>query len=767
MTLRRSTERLIENYVLSDLSAADVEEVERVLARDDQDAQAMREVLDIERAIRDAMEVPEFSGSVVDDVLHRVSRRTQSQLNHKLPPDLAATTVEGALADGRVTRRIIEGRQRQSRLVVWLRAAVIVALIGGGYTFIIRGLFVEGDQNKPNVIAKGSARKLQTMRLGRVRYASIDRVVDREPILTKARPNDFSSVFSDQVIETSGREGAEVDLTQGSRLVVLPNTRLVIVRGPVHASYLVRLLQGGVRVDTRGRRPLHVASADAYSGLIEGRGEVQLIEDTPLQSSFNSHPSMLVRVKTRGGRFQNGSTQLHLQAGDLALLNRNRAVRLSADDKGPDLTPQLALAALPLGLARPDAPAIRLGDRTLARSEVAADLMRSFGASVVDIITRSIVIDRALDAQGINLSSGRRDDAMEMVGREERFFSQPLRSRRATEERAFHLAGLFALENFRSGGSLTFDTQTALSTYTVGWNRLASQLRIKWHQPSDETAMTIIFSGAAIPVGRDEIWSSLKGFLRAFELDRLVQSIIERESVRIWLDARGETMPGLKKFGPDDPRLAAAMRSMMVREGRTEASVASLSVVRAAVMPSIRQPSELEIDQYLETASSSAVQVAFEHIAFPFVDPDNGRVSMTGIVGDKAAALELARQAAVKWRVDGAPQRGSAERISSYLWPDVPATRVGPRAWWSEIYGSAFTEQLLALGEDEVSQPLEGPEAWHVVRARHRRPLTLDVRQARRIAQRVIVHRRFQRRLAGILSSQEVQRLDVSSILND
>ena len=123
MTLRRSTERLIENYVLNDLSAADVEEVERVLARDDRDAQAMREVLDIERAIRDAMEVPEFPGSVADDVLHRVSRRTQSQLNHKLPSDLAATTVEDALTDGRVTRRIIEGRQRQSRLVVWLRAA--------------------------------------------------------------------------------------------------------------------------------------------------------------------------------------------------------------------------------------------------------------------------------------------------------------------------------------------------------------------------------------------------------------------------------------------------------------------------------------------------------------------------------------------------------------------------------------------------------------------------------------------------------------------
>lgn len=630
MTLRRSTERLIENYVLNDLSAADMEEVERVLARDDRDAQAMREVLDIERAIRDAMEIPEFPGSVADDVLRRVSRRTQSQLNHKLPSDLAATTVEDALTDGRVTRRIIEGRQRQSRLAVWLRAAVFVALISGGYAFIIRGLFVEGDQANPNIIAKGSARSLRTTKMGRVRYADIERVVDREPILTKARPNDFSSVFSDQVIETSAKEGAEVDLTQGSRLVVLPNTRLIIVRGPVHASYLVRLLQGGVRVDTRGRRPLHVASADTYSGLIEGRGEVQLIEDSPLQSSFNSHPSILVRLKTRGGRFQNGSTQLHLQAGDLALLNRNRAVRLSADDKGPELAPQPAMSTLSLGLARPDAPALRLGDRTLARSEVAAELMRSFGASAVDIITRSIVIQRALDIREITLSPGRRDDAMEMAGQEERFLAQPLRSRRATEERAFHLAGLFALENSRSGGSLTFDSRTALSTYTVGWNRLASQLRIKWHQPSDETALTIVFSGTAIPVGRGEVWSSLKGFLRASELDQLVQSLIERESVRIWLDARGETMPDLKRFGRDDPRLTAAMRSMMVMEGRTEASVAAQRAIRAAVMSSIRLPSALEIDQYLETASSSAVQIAFEHIAFPFVNPDNGRGSITG-----------------------------------------------------------------------------------------------------------------------------------------
>jgi hypothetical protein len=127
----------------------------------------------------------------------------------------------------------------------------------------------------------------------------------------------------------------------------------------------------------------------------------------------------------------------------------------------------------------------------------------------------------------------------------------------------------------------------------------------------------------------------------------------------------------------------------------------------------------------------------------------------------------LARQAAAKWIVGQIPRRGAAGSISSYLWPNVPVARVGPRAWWPEIYGAAFTEQLLALREDEVSQPVEGPEAWHVLRARHRRPLILDVGQARRIAQRAIIHRRFQRRLAGILSAQEVERLDVSSILDD
>ena len=759
----------MESYVLGDLSPEDAQEVERVLARGDKDSQAMAEILKVEGAIRDAMAVPEFSGNVADDVLSRVAKRTQSQLNRKLPKDLAAATVEEALSSGRVTRRIVEGRQRQSRLAVWLRAAVFMALIGGTYAFIIRGIFVGGEvssSNGVNSVALEESDVLRPSRLGRVRYANVEQVVDRRPILSKARPNDYSTVFQDQVIETNAREGAEVDLAKGGRLLVLPNTRLVIVRGPVHASYKVRLLRGGLRVDTRGRRPLHVASSDTYSGQIEGRGEVELLEESPLQSLYNSHPSMLVRLKTRGGSFQNGTTNLKLKAGDLALLNVNRAVRLAAEDASAAPRPQSLTAAAPLGVLRPMASAIKLGNRSFSRSVVASEMMEVFGTSAAEIIIRSIVIQRALAAQGLSISTARRGDAVDLVSREGRFLAQPLRSRRAVEERGFHLAGLFALENARSRSRLSFDHRTALATYRDGWNRLASSMKVRWHPPSDATALTLLFSDHEILVSRGDVWAGLKSFLRISELDQLVQSLVERECVQLWLAARGDLMPQRVPTDRSDPRLAAAMRSMLIMEGRTEASATASSIIRAAIMPSIRQPSELEVEQFLSSKSYRPTQVMFEHISFPFTNAENGSSTSNNPKTKKAAAHGAAQGSARRWRAGAVPRVAAAGARSSYLWPGLPVARAGPRAWWPQIYGASFTEQVLALSEGQVSEPIEGLESWHVVRVQRRRPLILDKAQARRIAQRVIVHKRIQRRLAGIIAQQTVERLDVSSLLD-
>lgn len=772
MNLRRSTERLMENYTLGDLSRSDAEEVERVLAEGGPDGQHIQRDLDVERALEAALHVPEFEQDTASQVLDRVARRTTTQLSRKMTADLASASVEAALSDGRVTRRVVEGRHRPAAVVRWLRAAGIIALIGGAYFLVFRGMLDDsGSFLKPEQLAVQPIQQPQPARLGRIRYASLSTGADREPVFASAASSKYTSVHSEQVIETSSTEGAEVDLSRGSRLVLLPGTRVVIARGPVHASYRVRLLQGGLRVDTRGRRPLHVASTASYHGFLEGKGEVRLIEDSRLQRPLNSataHPSMLVRVSTRKGRFENGHTQLQLKAGDLALLNLNGAVRLGSAEAGLGAAPSSSSLWMPSGLMEPDAPALILDQREFSRKEIAGEVLRSFGASAADIITRSIIIQKALDDAHLTISSARRADAMGIVRGTEHFLVQPLRSSRAIEERAFHLAGLFALENAKRSQPLPFNTQTALAAHRTGWNRLSSRLQVNWGGSAESTAFTISYSGSDVLVLRDEVWRGLRAFMRLSELEQFIGDIVERESVRLWLKGRGEEMPRPDVAHLQDPRLAAAMRSMMVMEGRTEASVTDRETIRAAILPSVREPSELEVDQYLQDSRGSLGQVVFEQVSFPFAEDDGGASDPSGRESKKTLALAAALTARSNWLEGRSPAttQGSTQG-DSFLWPASPSPRIGPRAWWPDVYGASFTGALLSLNAEEISEPIEGPEAWHLLRVHNRRTLQLDGPQSRRVAKRVLTYERIQRRLRGILARRAVERPGVSSLLRD
>ena len=258
-------EKLLERYVLGELSDDDRRLVEDYLSSSSDEAQQARDDLKIEHALLDSLHVDRGKVDIADSVLERVFRRPDTQTRASYRAGLAGKILREAREEGRIAaprRRLWSSRvQRVASLAAGL--LFFAALIYGS-----AALRPEDDRRPMRIV--------DPQLVGEVSVLPFEegRGLEDIPDTPKGRVGRPLRVGDE--ITTDARELAVLEVEEGQgRLAIPPLSRVRIVRERQGGPISLKLLEGGFHFDfSRMNGSIPVVTDKGHRGRVTGRGQV-------------------------------------------------------------------------------------------------------------------------------------------------------------------------------------------------------------------------------------------------------------------------------------------------------------------------------------------------------------------------------------------------------------------------------------------------------------------------------------------------------------
>ena len=524
MNADKGVERRLERYVLDELSTGERKRLEELLTGNDAEAAAARDALRFEQCLLKSCEVSSFDGDLAATVLERVFRRNAVRSRGPADEGQARRLIEEAMREGRVRSGVPRERQ-----VPWIRVAAAAAFIG--FTALCWWTVGREIRREPHPNAPGQGRtevakttpkapdltaphpldlvtRPDLRPVAHVAYAPPGQELSEEdsmlPLTLVASAGGGSALFAGSEIETDESESAVLRLEQGGLLVLRPATRLRLI-GTGQGSVQIQLEQGAVvfQLPPKGR-PLDLMTLDGRrSRLHGGSGEVSLgssMTDRAAAGMLPLRQILMVRPRRAGfATLVSGTEAVRVTSGQVGLASSETALAFD-DQVGPvsgmvrrewridELVPQASALAL------------SVGNREFTRAEIAKDLLRVYGEDLVELVTRSVVVQWELQRLGIPITPADRQDAEAHVANDEMMQVAPLRSTVARDERVSIMAGLLALCRHRSQAANGDVALTVAQQANQTWAAIERQLELDPALDDPRVAFRIRYQGMTVQV---------------------------------------------------------------------------------------------------------------------------------------------------------------------------------------------------------------------------------------------------------------------------
>ncbi len=718
MSRDKGIERRLERYVLGELGASDRELLEEYLTGTTPDAAAAREALRFERALSDALDVEPFDDDVAAAVLHRVFRRdhpTQGAWDEEVARRIARRMAERRRVD--VTEAPTFGRR-------WPLVRVAAAVFVLGFTaslwwMLERSLddirkqspgapaLAKNESPARNEVAPSSALAPEAS-VAEVAYASDIPANDEiEPLRLVSRMAPRGPIRAGSEVETESGESAVLRFAQGGAVVLRPGSRLRVSAGRRGGVVRLALEQGSfVYQLPTGGRPMELLTPDGRRiRLQEGAGVVSLAGSgfrgtipAPLSAL---HQITIIRPR-RHGRvlLEDGSRRVSVGGGQVGLVS---ATGTLAVEDAP--SPLRRVVPRSFGfdaiLDGPRGPALELPGRVYSRADMAAEIMRVYGEELLDLMTRSAVVRWALSENGIRISDRERKLAQAIVTNDELSIVQPMRAPAAVSERIAMTAGLLALR--RRGGGESISTSAAMTRIRRAWRDLEPGVKVERPEGRPDLLARIRYGSSQVDLTLREGWRALKSYLTPEEVRRVVEDVARRDLAAMQLQRMGRAFP---RLAIQPTRTQASLAHLA---GLTRMQLQSVLNMNAAASLFPVDVSDEEIDRFLDSSAATRKAVIFDHVFIPYAGRDG--------IEDRDDALRRAEEAA---RLLSAGESLNALGMDSadLSAPWRTGTAVGPRPWWSALYGQDVVKVIMSQPLDEVSEPVPGRRGYHVVRVR-------------------------------------------------
>ena len=711
-------EELVEAYVAGDLPDKDRAFLNSQLEVPGEVGESARESLAFEQTLRRTLTVEPFEDDVADVVLTRARRRATHQLRRPFEDGSASRAVAVAVENGRV--RTIPHRRTFHRVAVTRVAAAVLFLFGLYVLFFAEDLFLRDDQAssaKEETFAQAPTKTSVPRRpsVGDVYYTAAG---SRPTARRKKQRRD--RVFLGDAVETGGAQIAVLRLGNGARLEVQPNSRVVVMRGPAVGRQSIRLIRGSMRfrVD-KAAGAVPVVATDCR-GTMSGRGEIRLVSGPLTGARSIAGPeidhAVMVRMDDDGrAEFHNRTSVLTLRGGELGIVGPMSAVKM-ASPKDVDLPAVTSVRNFGRSLSDPNGLALEIDKNRFSRQDIATEALRVYGAEVLEIIVRSLVIDAEMRRLGITVPASLADDARRYAETDELIQVAPLRSKAARNRRIAQVAGLLAITRHAANGrGFRVNLATIGAVCSQTWSRLARHLNVRRNDKKPEIAFDVVFRRARATVSHGQLWDELRGSLRASEMRDLMERFGEREVVRRWLRGRGEAFPEINELPgiANDDAIRYAQRMVARLNGLTMVRVFDRTAIRQVFLAHTPEPTPAEIQTYVETHPPTRRQVSFEHYFVPFTEATRG-LSFLGLdVAVGRARQDAENLADLLRRGDRIEPRHDGVGRPRFLRSGV---QTGPRPWWKEAFGEELTAAILDLPVGKTSDPIRGDEGFHVVK---------------------------------------------------
>ena len=782
MSQPHNIERLLERYVNDDLSESDRDLVEQYLTGNSEDAAQGREDLRFERALKGALQISEFDDDVAGNVLDRVFRRATQRSRRVYADRLAGNVIDRARADGKLAVAARPSLLRRPGGLMRIAASIMVVSVGLWWafedhldSFLVGSRSDEADRTVADSTENDSRRENDLPEV----VATVSYVKSSDPFRRIPKPGaaETRDLHLGADLETDELEQALVNLTGGARLAMYPGSRVRLRRDRAGAPIVIQLDQGGLRFEVAKKgRPILVRTSSGQHGRLTGQGEVVLASSSLGRTRASLVPSLhqivLVRIGGIGrATFRSTSGKIRVGIGETAIVGPATAVKVS-DAKSESFEIFKRPWRLSTVVSDPEKSALVIRGRSLSREVVAREAMRVYAFELAELVSRSLVVQWELERLGIRLTEAERADAAAFVRGNEFMQVTPLRSSEAGSERSLQIAGTLAIKGQKSKKRPLPAKLAILATCESIWQELAQHLRIERPIDAPEVAFRISFRNKTVDISRAEAWASLRRFMRANEMEEVITNLSKRELLAAWLRSNKRPWPQVG-FVPTIARAAQAMIARM--SGMTLTQFQDEQIFTRLLLTQEPVPPAEAVQQYLGTNLARPRQLIFQDFFFPFADPDHG---IPLGASEREAALQQAREATARLRQqladpsrDQMPiERPIMERGS--LDPQMSALGShrligGPRSWWKQIYGRDFNVMVRNMKVGEVSDPILGPEGYHVVNMIRAEGGTVDANVASRIrfAQVLLQSEIARARLEALVDQETTFRVDAAELL--
>ena len=666
----------------------------------------LAEALRFERALVRSLDVapPPSPTDLVETIEARLKAERTPKPREAFRHDLAQEVLRNLVDSGGVGAGL---RPRRRGFIPWAsvaRAAVVLAVVLGSYWWVLFG----GEGAK-------DADQDATLRVVFDRYENVAkgdrgvRGVAEQSVAFGAR---VESTEDRAALVRLGRR----DQRDGT-LLLYPRTVVEFEHGPQPGTIAVRILTGGVRMNVHPSRPIFVTAheSDWARGKFAGQGEIVLVDDdSPTSPAPSTERALFVRVDQAGqASFSNGADgRVELSADEAAVVGPSSAMKMPAESPNASIAAPPSSWSLPNDIAFADEVVMKIGAESITRRQVAREALRLYGGEVVELIVKGIVCQFESAATKIAVDPTLAREIGDIVAADEFLQTAPLRSAEAHAERARQIAAFAGFAEAETSGdrSPTVDRARRLAAAESAWRKLAEGLRLEFHgSGAGGKAFTVHYRGKAAPVTYVEVWESLQRWMRAAEMQGVIDDLARRQVLARYIDGRGERV-----------MLPVVSGSVGAARRRAEAAIARMAGLplqvaldRRTVLVNaaryIDAPTEAEIARFSKDAASQSQHVLFERFFVPFVEPTQGRRGADFEARAKAAEL-AAREIVAMLRRGVRPNAPADPTAGIWSWsPDA-----GPKAWWSEIYGPRFLKAALMLRDGEVTEPVPTPEGFLV-----------------------------------------------------
>ncbi|MCB9832718.1 MAG: peptidylprolyl isomerase [Planctomycetes bacterium] len=736
-------ERLLERYVLGELSEDDRRMLEQYLTGPGEDAARARADLRFEQSLLRSFATEIAEHDVAGSVLDRVFRRPELEQRRHYRADLASTVLHQARAEGRIgppRRRLLTPKVR--RLTGLAASLLLIA-------FLLWSTTIEPTNERHGPI-------IDPALVGEVAVmpCSADPRLDAMP--EPPRNKVGRPIRIGDEITTDAEEMALLQMRHGEgRVVLLPLSRLRVVRTTPGGPLSLRVLEGGIQYDfSRLSAAMSVETDKGHRGKLQGRGEMMIASASlgapqpALESSLGQ--IVLVRVKDRSwANFESPQGPVRISKGQLGIVGPESAMTV-AESSLTDIAANLrTIWRVDSFLADADQPVMRLPGEQLNRGDVVTEALRVYKYDLIEMMAVSFVVDVELAELGISPSQSDQYDAMTFVRGDELTQVLPLRAEEAMQTRSRQIAGLLAIdrERLRLAGQEYKNEPVAVVRQRI-WPQLARGLELRRGGDQEDTAFELRYRGKSLDISRARAWARLRQLMRVSEMDRLMRNQAERRLLSTWLEKRGE------HWHEEASSFAAPFVAMAQMTGVSRVQLQDSIRVAQVIQSVVQAPSGPEIERFMLENVTKRRPLVFDHWFFPTTDPFRGY----GLDGGRAAvAHRKAEQLVADLRAGKKPEViQDVPRFTGSIWSNQTAG--GPQPWWNEIYGRDFGLAVSNLSIGQVSEPIQSPEGWHVVRLLHEGEEQTDPRAHRSYAMQLYRYEIARRTFDGIVA-QEVSRL--------